>query len=193
MALILHKSLVEQDLIKGCIEDDPKSQRALYEMFSGKMFSLCLRYLKDEKDAEDVLISGFMKVFKCIKQYKGVGSLEGWIRTIMVIESLGFIRKHRHMYLEVNIEETNQQDCMTAPEDTLAAEDLFNLIQELPTGYRTVFNLYAVEGYSHKEIAIKMGISVQTSKSQLSRARAVLQKSLASASFLKDKHVTHEG
>lgn len=191
MTLTIQKSLIDQDLIAGCIREDPKSQRRLYEIFSGKMFSLCLRYLKDEKDAEDVLISGFVKVFKCLKQYKGEGSLEGWIRTIMVNESLGFIRKHKNMFPEVNIEDTNQHDCMTAPENSLAMEDLFNLIQQLPTGYRTIFNLYAVEGYSHKEIAIKMGISVQTSKSQLSRARALLKRSLTdSASVLNEKPVS---
>lgn len=185
---------MEQDLLAGCKKQDPKFQRLLYEKYSGKMYSLCLRYLKDEADAEDVLISGFTKVFTNINQYRGTGSFEGWIRTIMVNEALGFIRKNKSLFVEVDIDHAQQKISVEALESALELEDLFNLVQNLPAGYRTIFNLYAIEGYSHKEISEIMGISVQTSKSQLSRARAVLQKIILNADIaLNEKVINHEG
>lgn len=142
------------------------------------MYALCMRYIKDDSEAEDVMITAFVKVFEKIDQFKGEGSFEGWIRRIMVNESLTYIRKHKSMYLEVDIEQADREPNCEELGNHLEAEDLMKMVNQLPVGYRTVFNLYAIEGYSHKEIAKQLGISENTSKSQLSRARVLLQKYL---------------
>lgn len=194
MNLFVQKSTGEDELIEGCKKNHPKSQRDLYERFSGKMYSLCLRYIKEETEAEDVLVAGFMKIFNKIEQYQREGSFEGWIRKIMVNESLQYIRQNKNMYLQVDIENAQYTFNTDAVESQLAAEDLLKMVGRLPMGYRTIFNLYAIEGYSHQEIADMLDISVNTSKSQLSRARALLQKTLSSVSgILKEKEISHEG
>lgn len=194
MNLFVQKSTGEDELIEGCKKNHPKSQRDLYERFSGKMYSLCLRYIKEETEAEDVLVGGFMKIFNKIEQYQRGGSFEGWIRKIMVNESLQYIRQNKNMYLQVDIENAQYSFNADAVESQLAAEDLLKMVGRLPMGYRTIFNLYAIEGYSHQEIADMLDISVNTSKSQLSRARALLQKTLSSVSgILKEKEISHEG
>lgn len=129
-------------------------------------------------EAEDVLVTAFTKIFDKIDQFKAEGSFEGWIRRIMVNEALSSIRKNKTMYLETDLEAADRQPDYDQLSDHLEAEDLVNLIQELPPGYRVVFNMYAIDGYSHKEIAEELGISENTSKSQLSRARVFLQKLL---------------
>lgn len=139
---------------------------------------MCCRYLKDRMDAEDVMVTAFAKIFERIGQYKGEGSFEGWVRRIMVNESLTYLRRNRNMYLETDIEAAEREPDFDKLDSTLEAEDLLKLISELPTGYRIVFNLYAIDGFSHQEIATQMGISENTSKSQLSRARALLQRRL---------------
>lgn len=193
MNLLVQKSTGDNILIEGCKKNHPKSQRDLYEKFSGKMYTLCLRYIKDETEAEDVLVGGFMKIFNNIQQYQGEGSFEGWIRRIMVNDSLQYIRKNKSMYLQVDIENAQYSSNTEAIESQLAAEDLLKIVSCLPMGYRTVFNLYAIEGYSHQEIADLLAISVNTSKSQLSRARALLQKTLSNASVnLTEKEISHE-
>ena len=168
----------EDELIKGCLEGVPAAQKRLYALYSGKMYGLCLRYVKDSMEAEDVLITSFTKVFDKIRQFKGEGSFEGWIRRIVVNEALSFLRRNRSMYLETDLERADREPDYQALNDHLEAADLLRIIQELPTGYRIVFNLYAVDGYSHKEIADQLGISENTSKSQLSRARTYLQRVL---------------
>lgn len=194
MNLFVQKSTGEDELIEGCKKNHSKSQRDLYERFSGKMYSLCLRYIKEETEAEDVLVAGFMKIFNKIEQYQREGSFEGWIRKIMVNESLQYIRQNKNMYLQVDIENAQYSFNTDAIESQLAAEDLLKMVGRLPMGYRTIFNLYAIEGYSHQEIADMLDISVNTSKSQLSRARALLQKTLSSVSgILKEKEISHEG
>jgi RNA polymerase sigma-70 factor (ECF subfamily) len=129
-------------------------------------------------EAEDVLIMSFTKILNRIDQYKGDGSFEGWMKRIVVNESLTYLRKNKTMYLEMDIAAADREPDFEKMENELHAEDLMKLIDTLPTGYRIVFNLYAIDGYSHKEIAEQLGISENTSKSQLSRARVVLQKSL---------------
>lgn len=168
----------EQELIDGCRRREPHAQEQLYRQFSGKMLALCARYIRDKMEAEDVLVMGFTKIFERIDQYKGDGSFEGWIRKIMVNESLTYLRRNKNMYLETDIEAADREPDYQRLEDQLEAEDLMNLIDELPSGYRIVFNMYAIDGYSHQEIAEHLGISENTSKSQLSRARAYLQRSL---------------
>lgn len=168
----------EEELVKGCLKRDRNAQKQLYDAYSGKMYSICFRYVKNSMEAEDVLVTAFTKIFDKIDQFKAEGSFEGWIRRIMVNEALSSIRKNKTMYVETDLEAADRQPDYDQLGDHLEAEDLINLIQELPPGYRVVFNMYAIDGYSHKEIAEELGISENTSKSQLSRARVFLQKLL---------------
>lgn len=193
MKLVINKSVTEEELIKGCLNLDPNAQKQLYEKYSAKMFGVCLRYVKDYSEAEDVLVTAFMKVFDRLAQYKGQGSLEGWIRRVTINEALTFLRKNRYMYLEVEIEKVDREPEFQKLENELEVEDLLNMVKRLPEGYRTVFNLYAIEGYTHREIAKKLEINVNTSKSQLSRARKLLQKYLVeSEMYYNEKTVSNE-
>ena len=169
----------EAELIKGCIKRERAAQKRLYETFSSKMYALCCRYVKNSMEAEDVLVTAFTKILDRIDQYKGEGSFEGWIRRVVVNEALTYLRRNRSMYIETELEAADRDPDYQHISDHLEAEDLMNMIQELPSGYRIVFNLYAIDGYSHKEIAEQLNISENTSKSQLSRARVFLQKLLA--------------
>jgi RNA polymerase sigma factor (sigma-70 family) len=171
----------DHELIEGCKRQDRHAQCLLYEHFSGKMYALCCRYIKDKMEAEDVLVTSFTKIFARIDQFKNEGSFEGWIRKIIVNESLSYLRRNKNMYLETDIEEANREPDYDQLYDQLEADDLLKLIAELPSGYRIIFNMYAIDGYSHKEIAEQLGITEGTSKSQLSRARATLQKALIAA------------
>lgn len=192
--LQIKRSTTEEKLIEACRKGDKKAQRDLYEKYSPLMFTVCRRYINEPQAAEDVLVCGFMKVFTKIDQFKSEGSFEGWIRRIMVNESLSYIRKHKSLYMQVEIENADREPDYSQLGDHLVEEDLMKLIDRLPAGYRTVFNLYAIEGFSHKEIAQKLDISENTSKSQLSRARAHLQKLLIEAEqYLNDKRISHEG
>jgi RNA polymerase sigma-70 factor (ECF subfamily) len=139
-------------------------------------------------EAEDLLIMAFTKVFEKIDQFKGDGSFEGWIRKIMVNEALSFLRKNRSMYLETDLEVADREANYENLSDHLEAEDLINMIQELPPGYQIVFNMYAIDGYSHREIADHLGISENTSKSQLSRARTYLQKLLKDREWIENQN-----
>jgi RNA polymerase sigma factor (sigma-70 family) len=168
----------EEQLLQGCQKRDPNAQRQLYELYSSKMYGICYRYLRDPMEAEDILVTSFMKVFEKIQQFKNEGSFEGWIRRIVVNESLMALRKKNHLYVETDLEQADREPDYDGLGDHLEAEDLLNLISELPLGYKVVFNMYAIDGYSHKEIAEHLGISENTSKSQLSRARTLLQKLL---------------
>jgi RNA polymerase sigma factor (sigma-70 family) len=168
----------EHELIEGCKRGDRHAQELLYQKFSGKMYAVCCRYVKDKTESEDVLIVAFTKIFERIGQYKGEGSFEGWIRKVMVNEALTWMRRNKNMYLEADIEAAGREPDYQKIESALEAEDLMNMIGELPAGYRIVFNLYAIDGFSHKEIGEQLGIAESTSKSQLSRARALLQRNL---------------
>jgi len=172
---LISYALTEQELIARCKSEDRKAQKILYEKFSHKMFGVCKRYLKVNEDAEDVLIEGFYKVFSKMDMYSGNGSFEGWIRRIMVNESLMFLRKRNNFNLSVEISNIEIKSVVTV-QDELEAQDILNLLEMLPTGYRTIFNLYVIEGYKHREIAELLGISINTSKSQLILAKKKLQK-----------------
>jgi RNA polymerase sigma factor (sigma-70 family) len=178
MALTLLR-LHEDELVAGCRERNRKAQQQLYSDYSGKMYAICCRYIKSKMEAEDVLVTAFTKVFDKIDQFKSEGSFEGWIRRIVVNESLTWLRKNRSMYLETDLEKADYEPHYESLSDHLEAEDLLKITQQLPAGYQIVFNLYAIDGYSHKEIAEQLNISENTSKSQLSRARTYLQKLLA--------------
>jgi RNA polymerase sigma factor (sigma-70 family) len=178
MMFLEHKYIVE-DLIKRCKAGERKAQELLYKQFASKMLGVCSRYATDRMEAEDMMQNGFIKVFQKIADYRGEGSFEGWIRRIMVHSSIEYYRKHHKMMQLVDLDdaanETSSNPLATAK---LAAADLLLLIQQLSPGYRIVFNLYAIEGYSHKEIASIVGITEGASKSQLSRARTVLKQQI---------------
>ena len=178
--LTIQKSNSESAIVEGCRNGKPWAQKALYERVGGRMLAVCFRYIQDRDEAEHVMIGGMVKVFEKIAQYSGEGHFEGWIRKIMVNESLMYIRKHKNMSVEVDIDTTRGPEVNVEDYDHLHTEDLMEMIQRLPIGYRTVFNLYAIEGYNHAEIAEQLGISENTSKSQLSRARRLLQQQLSS-------------
>ncbi len=164
----------EAQLIKGCKKQDRKAQKALFDLYSPKMFGVCKRYVKNREDAEDVLVNGLFKVLTKINQFKGNGSFEGWIRRIIVNEALMFLRKKHNFNLTLEIDQIEISSPPTIQQE-LEAQDILNLLDNLPTGYRTVFNLYVVEGYKHREIAEILGISINTSKSQLILAKKKLQ------------------
>lgn len=165
----------EKDIIKGCCEGNIIAQKILYKSLSSKMFGVCMRYTNDYHIAEDILQDGFIKVFKNISKYRGEGSFEGWIRRIFVNTAIEHYRKKVNMYALTEIESDHIKTYDGDIVDQLQAEDLLRLIGELSPGYRTVFNMYVIEGYSHQEIGEMLGISEGTSKSQLSRARSLLQ------------------
>jgi len=171
-------TLSEADLIAACVRGEHRAQRQLYDQLAGLMLTVCRRYLKHREDAEEALILGFAKMFRALPNYRFAGSFEGWVRRIMVNESLMQLRQRELM--TVSFEDFAQPENLAttaATADTqLQAEDLMGLLATLPPGYRTVFNLYALEGYGHQEIAELLGISEGTSKSQLSKARALLQR-----------------
>jgi RNA polymerase sigma-70 factor (ECF subfamily) len=161
--------------VHGCQEENPEAQRELYNMFKSKMFGICLRYAGNYADAEDILQEGFLKVFEHIQQFGFKGAFEGWIRKIMVNTALEKYRlRYRRIYLEEQNEEIQEEDSLKFMPD-ITANELLQFIQELSPQYRMVFNMYAIEGYSHKEIGNMLGITEGTSKSNLSRARAILQ------------------
>ncbi len=159
------------------MRQEPLAQRRLYELFSGKMMAICYRYAKDRDEAEDMLQEGFVKVFQYIEKYNNQGSLEGWIRRIMVNTAIDIIRKNKSLQLvsplNDNITESTVDDNIV---DTLEVEYLLNIIQDLPDGYRIVFNMFAIEGYSHAEIATQLNINESTSRSQFTRAKILLKK-----------------
>ena len=165
----------EQFLIQDCINGNRKSQKELYDMYSSKMFSVCLRYAKNNMDAEDILQDAFVKLFNNLHKFRGEGSFDGWVRRIFVNTAIEHIRRKN-----VNITggeglENSVVDKHSTALDNLYEKDLLSTSRTLSEGYRTVFNLYAVEGYSHKEIAKQLGITESTSKSQFSRAKSLLR------------------
>jgi RNA polymerase sigma-70 factor (ECF subfamily) len=170
--------VTQADLIAACVRGEHRAQRQLYDQLAGLMLTVCRRYLKRREDAEEALLLGFAKMFRALPNYRFEGSFEGWVRRIMVNEALMQLRQHEKML--VSFEDFAQRENLAttpATADTqLQAEDLMELLASLPVGYRTVFNLYALEGYGHQEIAELLGITEGTSKSQLSKARAMLQR-----------------
>lgn len=193
MNLTIKKSINEQSLIDGCRKSDRKAHKEVYARYSGKMLSVCRRYINDVPEAEGVMVAGFLKVFDKINQFSGSGSFEGWIRRIMVNEALLYLRKNKNMYLEVDIEYAETEPNYNLVAEHVEADELLNMINGLSVGYRTVFNLFAIEGYSHKEIAEQLLISENTSKSQLSRARAQLQKQVIERERLVNQFINRHG
>lgn len=166
---------VPEDIINGCRKGDRKSQERLYKLASPGMYGLCLQYSGNEDEAKDIMQEGFIKVFRKIDQYSGKGSFTGWVRRIMINTAL---EKYRSQVIMQPLDESTGKVEERIEEnvlDSLSAGEIIQLIQELSPRYRLIFNLYAIEGYNHKEISEMTGISEGTSKSNLSRARGILQ------------------
>jgi RNA polymerase sigma-70 factor (ECF subfamily) len=165
-----------EDIVVKCAAGDSKAQETLYYLFASKMFGVCLRYAKDYNEAEDNLQDGFVKVFTNIKNFRHEGSLEGWIRRIMVNVSLEKFRKQRSLF---PVEDVGVFEAFQYTEeilDLITSEELLSLVQQLPPRYKMVFNLFVIEGYSHQQVSEAMGIDVGTSKSDLARARKILKR-----------------
>lgn len=166
----------EKELVSQCQKNQRSAQEKLYKLFSPKMYGVCLRYSNNQFEAEEILQEGFIKVFLHLKNFRSQGSLEGWIRRTIINTAINYYRKNLKYQNDINIDDHQ----FTTPNGNdilgkLSTDELMNLIKELPDGYRMIFNLYVIEGFSHKEIGAMMNINENTSKSQLSRARQVLQ------------------
>lgn len=169
--------MTEEKLIKGSIEGNVRVQKALYERYSPAMYGICLRYAKDPDEAADILQEGFIKIFTHLEYYRHEGSFEGWIRRIIINTAINHLLRQKKYKMHEDIEEMNGEIVLDpSAVSRLQHRDLLHLVQQLPAGYRMVFNLYEIEGYSHKEIADMLGISINTSKTQLLHARRYLQR-----------------
>lgn len=169
----------DEELRELSIKGDGNAQNELYHRYAPKLWGVCLRYAKNRMSAEDILQEGFIRIFTYLDKYSGEGSFEGWLRRIMVNTAINYYKKNlktgKEMeYTEVFAAKSYEPDAISQ----ISNEEVLGLVQELPDGYRTVFNLYVVEGYSHRDIGEMMGISENTSKSQLSRARNLLQEKI---------------
>ena len=163
-------------LISGCLQNEPAAQRELYNRFSSKMLSVCYRFAQSREDAEDMLQEGFIKIFTQIHTFENKGTFEGWVRRIIVHTCINFLKKYKKFNENVDIAYANT---VQAKEETMPslmqAKQVIECIRLLPIGYRTVLNLYAIEGYSHKEIASMLDIEESTSRSQYTRSRNMLE------------------
>jgi RNA polymerase sigma-70 factor (ECF subfamily) len=180
--------MTEESLIKKCASGNSLAQKTFYEKFAGKMMGVCLRYTKDYEEAQDVMQDAFIKIFGKLIDYEMKGSLEGWVRRIVVNTALDSYRKNKKHQKNVAVDTVDYLlEDKTFIIEELNAEDLLTVIKSIPAGYQMVFNLFAIEGYSHREIAEKMNITESTSKSQYSRARKLLR------DLLVKKNIVEEG
>ena len=170
--------LEDHDIIKGCIQNNASMQKMLYDKYAAKMYGIALRYAHGQEDAKDILQDGFIKVFQNLSKFKGTGAFEGWLRRIVVNTAIEHYRRKNNTYEIQDAHEESVTDRDISAIDKMAAADILNMVKALPNGYRTVFNLFAIEGYSHKEIAEMLNISEGTSKSQYARAKGLLQEKI---------------
>ncbi len=172
----------EQLLITGCKRAESWARKKLYESYAPVMLAICMRYVNDKELARDLMHDGFIKIYTHIGQYAGNGSFEGWMKRVFVTTVLEFLRKKDALRLSISVDEYNElpNDVDVSALSHLSAEELLGCIASLPQGYRTVFNLFAIEGFTHKEIAEMLQISESTSKTQFIRARKQLQKNVQS-------------
>ena len=170
--------MTEHELIKGCVKQDSACQRLLFEQHAGKFMTICLRYCNDVMEAEDILQEGFIRIFNNLHQFKFEGSFEGWMRRVVVNVALKHLQKKRLQFVEIKEEQNQGSQIDSYAFSSLGEDDLMKLIQQLPDGYRAVFNLNVIEGYSHDEIAEMLGIQASTSRSQLVKARKMLQQQI---------------
>lgn len=166
----------DKHLVDSCIKGDREAQRVLYDRLASRMFPVCIRYIGDRTQAEDVLQEGFITLFTKLKDYKGEGSFEGWARRIFVTTALMSLRKKDALKMSEELDTVRGMKAETTSQiQNIGYKELMDLVMSLPPGFRTVFNMYAIEGYSHKEIAETLGITETTSRTQFSRARVWLQ------------------
>lgn len=191
MYLSLEHKVTLEELLDGCRKGQRKAQELLYKMLASKMLGVCMRYAKDTFEAEDMLQLGFVKLFNKIGEFRSEGSFEGWVRRIMVNTAIEVYRKNQRMLNVVDIDDVYDEPQTTFDMNTLEVRDLMNLIGELSPGYRLVFNMYVLEGFSHREIADQLGITEGASKSQLSRARAILKERIIKIEG--SRYATHVG
>ncbi len=172
-----NRTIDEQKLIAGCVKGEPWAQKKIYELHVPAMMSVCVRYVTDRETAKDILQDGFVKIFTKIDSYSGTGSFIGWMRRVFVTTALEYLRKNDALKQSISFDEYNEfiEHTDTSIIEQISADELMKIISELPNGYRTVFNLYVIEGYSHAEIAVMLNIGENTSRSQFMRARKLLQ------------------
>lgn len=170
----------EEELIRRCLKNEARAQKDFYGRYAPKMYGVCMRFAKSQMEADDFLQEGFIKVFTNLKSFRQEGSLEGWIRRTIVNTAINLLKKNSKYLKDIEIEKADLIPQNEAgPVENLGVNELLELIAQLPTGYRMVFNLNVIEGYTHREISELLDISENTSKSQLSRARNTLQKKIA--------------
>ncbi|MGB3526664.1 MAG: RNA polymerase sigma factor [Flavobacteriales bacterium] len=172
------RELSEYELARRCQREERSAQEALYARFARRMFAVCLRYARHRPEAEDLLQEGFVRVFDKLDGFRMEGSLEGWIRRIMVHTCINHLRKKSVRDEVLGTDHVRERSVAPVALSNLGQEELMGLVQELPAGYRAVFNLYAIEGFDHAEIAALMGFGESTSRSQLAKARQQLQRRL---------------
>jgi RNA polymerase sigma-70 factor (ECF subfamily) len=175
--------VTESQLLQRLAAQEPSAQKWLYDRYSPMLFAVCRRYLRSREDAEEALVSGMFKVFAQIESYTGAGSFEGWMRRIVVNEALMMLRKNNHLVFPGDDSKIPEREDGFSIEAELSAREILELLDQLPNGYRTVFNLYVLEGYKHHEIADTLGISINTSKSQLILAKEKLRNLLKAKGF----------
>lgn len=180
----------DPDIIEGCVRHNRKAQQMLYDKYSRFLLGICIRYADDKAEAQDILQESFLKIFFSIKDFSGTGSFAGWLRKVAVNTAITHYHKNLKYRYHIEIEEYVSVETGTSSfeESYFSSEELYIVLNELPAGYRMVFNLYAVEGYKHKEIAEMLGIDTNTSKSQYSRAKAALRDKLEKLRKLKKKY-----
>lgn len=180
----------DHQIIEGCAKHESKAQQLLYDKYSRFLLGVCLRYSSDKAEAEDILQDSFIKIFINIKDFSGTGSFIGWLRKVTVNTAITHYHKNLKYRYHVEIEDyvSAETGVSSFEEDFFTSDELYKVLGELPAGYRIVFNLYAVEGYKHKEIAEILGIDTNTSKSQYSRAKAVIRDKLEALGKIKRKY-----
>jgi RNA polymerase sigma factor (sigma-70 family) len=180
----------DHQIIEGCAKHNRKAQEMLYDKYSRLLLGICLRYTNDKAEAEDILQESFLKIFFNIKDYSGTGSFVGWLRKVAVNTAITHYHKNLKFRYHIEIDEyvSVETGVSSFEEDFFTSDELFKVLNELPAGYRMVFNLYAIEGYKHKEIAELLGIDTNTSKSQYSRAKAAIREKLRKLGILKGKY-----
>lgn len=181
--------MTENELIQNCKNQHAGSQKLLYNAYAGKMLSVCMRYISDKSEAEDVLQEGFIKIFSNIIHFRGEGSFEGWMRRIFVNTALSVLRAKQLKFVDNIDNHLNYSSVEPSVFDKIGSQEIFELVRSLPNGYRVVFNLFAIEGYSHKEIAEMLNITESTSRTQFLKARNVLKEKLLKKHLMK---ITHE-
>ena len=183
----------DQQIIEGCAKHERKAQQELYDKYSRFLLGICMRYATDKAEAEDILQDSFLKIFFNIKDFSGTGSFIGWLRKIAVNTAITHYHKNLKFRYHVEIEEyvSVETGVSSFEEDFFTSDELYKVLNELPSGYRMVFNLYAVEGYKHKEIAEILGIDTNTSKSQYSRAKAVIRDKLEKLGKIKSNYLAN--